>query len=164
MYWFCGINDSSNSHKEMYLVALKSAKRNTTLVPILIYDGNDNEFISKLSKYNLQIVNHKTNFYTKPNFNKKNKDWINIATGAFLRIDIPIICKKLSIIDEYVLYTDVDIIFLKDVVDDLSIYKPAYFAICPQFSKDNYIIFNSGVMLINLNGMYNTYDEFTNFI
>ena len=102
MYWFCGLNDNSKSHKDMYLVALKSAKRNTTLIPILIYDGNDNEFISKLSKYNIQIVNHKTNLYTKPNFIKQKANWINIATGAFLRIDIPIICKMLLITDEFV--------------------------------------------------------------
>ena len=163
MYWFAAVNDNSQMHKDMYLVALKSAILNTTLKPILIYDGEDKVFSSLVEK-NATLIKHKTLLYNKPNFLNKDQGWKNIACGAYLRIDIPIICKNLNIQDEFVLYTDTDVIFLKDVVNQLKQYNPTYFSICPEFDKNNYTHFNSGVMLMNVKNMLNTYKEFTEFI
>ena len=159
MYWFAGLNDKSKMHKDLYLVALKSAILNTSLKPILIYDGNDEEFSTQVSK-NAQIIKHRSLLHTKPNFRKKEEDWKYLAGGAYLRIDIPLICKSYNINDKYVLYTDTDVIFLQNVVEKFKDYQPKYFAICPEYNKDDYIIFNSGVMLINVDNMYNTYNEF----
>lgn len=58
MYWFAAVNDNSQMHKDMYLVALKSAILNTTLKPILIYDGNDEIFSSSVEK-NATLINIK---------------------------------------------------------------------------------------------------------
>lgn len=113
---------------------------------------------------NATIINHRISFHDKPNFIKKEEDWKKIAYGAFLRIDIPIICKQIFIEDEYVLYTDTDVIFLNDVVDELKKYNPEYFAICPEENQDDFISFNSGVMLLNVNNMYRTYNDFICFM
>jgi len=164
MYWFCGLNDNSEMHKSLYITALKSAYKNTKLTPILLYDGNDIDFQIKVINLNAIIINHRISFHDKPNFIKKEEDWKKTAYGAFLRIDIPIICKQISIEDEYVLYTDTDVIFLNDVVDELKKYNPEYFAICPEFNENDFISFNSGVMLINVNNMYKTYNDFTYFM
>lgn len=162
MYWFCGVNDNSKMHKDLYLIALKSAIQNTTLKPILLYDGTDEKFCVEVEK-NATLVKHRTLFHNKINFQKQTQDWKSIASGAFLRIDIPIICKNLGIQDNKVLYTDTDVIFLTDV-DELNTYNPSYFSICPEYDKQNYEIFNSGVMLINVQGMLNSYTEFVNFM
>jgi hypothetical protein len=164
MYWFCGVNDYSQMHKTLYLAALISAKKNTSLKPILLYDGNDEDFCNKVELFGSNIVKHVTSFSNKENFIKKNVNWKGTACGAFLRIDIPLICDKLNIKDPTVLYTDTDVIFLKDVVSDLQTYTPEYFAICPQFIKTNYEEFNSGVMLLNVKTMLETYNEFSNFM
>ena len=159
MYWFSCVNDKSKLHKDLYLVALKSAIINTTLKPILIYDGNDEEFCSQVSK-NAKIIKHHSLLHTKPNFRKREENWKFLAGGAYLRIDIPIICKSNHINEQYVLYTDTDVLFLEDVAIELEKYNPMYFAICPELQKENYKMFNSGVMLINVENMYNTYNEF----
>ena len=164
MYWFCGINDNDLKYRKMYINALKSARKNTTLNPIILYDGNDDIFINEIEKYNGTVIKHTTLLNNKPNFKNKDIGFKGIATGAYLRVDIPIICARLNIKDETVLYTDVDVIFVKDVVSELQTYKPNYFAICPQTNKTDYVIFNSGVMLINVKAMFDTYIEFTDFV
>ena len=164
MFWFCGVNDRSQMHKNLYLAALISAKKNTTLIPVLLYDGNDTDFCHRVETYGCKLVKHVTSFSNKENFIKKNVDWKGIANGAFLRIDIPLVCDTLHIKDPFVLYTDTDVIFLQDVVSDLESYAPEYFAICPEFNKTNYDQFNSGVMLINIKTMLESYSEFANFM
>jgi len=164
MYWFCGVNDRSQMHKNLYLVSLRSAKKNTTLNPILLYDGNDEEFCHAVELYRCKIVHYVTSFSNKENFIKKHVNWKGIASGAFLRIDIPLICDKLNIKDSTVLYTDTDVIFLQDIVSDLESYTPYYFAICPEINKTDYNHFNSGVMLLNVKTMLETHSELSNFM
>jgi hypothetical protein len=168
MYWFCCVNDNSEIHKNMYLVALNSAIKNTSLSPILVYDGIDEKFVSDIESKNGRVIRYKTSLYNKPNFmaacERNFSGWKGTACGAYLRIDVPIICRDLNITDETVLYTDTDVIFLMDVVGELNQHKPKYFSVCPETQKNNYDDFNSGVMLMNLQGMLSTYENFTIFI
>lgn len=127
MYWFCGVNDNSQNHKDMYITALRSSKYITNLTPIIIYDGADSNFVESVNQLGGNVVKYSSGLNSKPVFQKKPEDWKAIAKGAFLRVDIPIICKYLDIVDEYVLYTDTDVIFMKDVVDELQKFKPKYF-------------------------------------
>lgn len=163
MYWFCGVNDNSQEHKEMYLTALQSGITHTTLTPILIYDGTDELFCAEVIKH-ARLLRRKTLLYNKPAFSSQTDEWKATACGAFLRIDIPVICKELGITDEYVLYTDTDVIFMEDVVDDLQKYTPKFFSICPEKNTEDYIGFNSGVMLINVQSMFDTYPQFVHFM
>jgi hypothetical protein len=164
MYWFCGVNDNSQNHKDMYIAALRSALKYTTLIPMLIYDGDDSKFMENVNQLGSKVIKHSSVLNDKPVFQSKPADWKSIGTGAFLRIDIPLICKYLNIPDKYVLYTDTDVIFMQDVVNELHKFSPKYFAVCPEFEKNDWSCINTGVMLINLENMYTTYNSFVNYM
>ncbi len=70
----------------------------------------------------------------------------NVALGAFLRTEIPMISNDSGV----VLYTDCDVLFLKDpVYNGLPI---KYFAAGPEMDVDDYSVhgMNTGVMYMNL--------------
>lgn len=163
MYWFAGLNDNDSYYKELYIVALKSSKK-TKLLPVLIYNGIDETFIETVKYHGARVIIHGPFFADRPNFMNKPVDWINTALGAYLRVDIPKICEKYGIHAEYVLYTDCDVIFMKDPIDELSTYKPMYFACCSEINSSNFEEFNSGVMLLNVANMLKTYDIFIDTI
>ena len=71
MYWFAAVNDNSQMHKDMYLVALKSAILNTTLKPILIYDGEDKVFSSLVEKNATLITTRKDWVKFSPTYQQK---------------------------------------------------------------------------------------------
>ena len=159
MRWFAGLNDNDQYYKELYLAALKSSKK-TKLVPVLLYNGIDESFIENVKSYGAQVIIHSPFFSQRENFLNKPDDWKNTALGAFLRLDIPKICETYDIQDEYVLYTDCDVIFIKDPVEELIKYKPMYFACSSEMNPADFEHFNSGVMLINVVNMLNTYNSF----
>lgn len=69
------------------------------------------------------------------------------ASGAYLRFEVPLIETE----DEFVLYTDCDVLFTGPVeLDDL---RPKYFACAPEFYKDKWDYCNTGVMLMNVPAM-----------
>jgi lipopolysaccharide biosynthesis glycosyltransferase len=164
MYWFACVNDNSPFHRDMYIVALKSSIKNTKLKPIIIYDGNNEQFQKEVADLGGKVINHVLSFSNKPGFTNRTQQWQNTARGAYLRTDIPLICKQHNITDNYVLYTDTDVIFLKDVEPELSALTPRYFAVCPEFKKTEWSYFNSGVMLINLKNMTEIYNEFLEYM
>jgi lipopolysaccharide biosynthesis glycosyltransferase len=158
MFWFSCVNDSSQSYKDMYLAALRSAKKNTILRPILVYDGKDTQFISSVKNLGARVHHHIFSGAATEVFQSKSIPWKKIFTGTYLRIDIPRICGDLSIYDKYVLYTDVDVLFVKDPVPILGLCMPEYFAACPEFEKDNWAYINAGILLLNVEAMSDTYD------
>lgn len=108
------------------------------------------------------MIEHRVSFLDEYIKSGKSKGACEIASGAFLRIDIPIILKKYNYKDENILYTDVDIIFMKDPVFDI---KPKYFACCSESDKNpNNISMNSGVMYLNVIEMYKTYNSLIDFM
>ena len=148
MKWFLAISEASLSEDDLYAncirVAVASAKANTSLKPILLYDGDGGRFVEELKSLGVQVKRHRTALYRDIVEDKPSDDhYMRIASGAFLRIDIPIIEEN----DDFVLYTDCDVLFLKD--PDLSRLAPKYFAVAPEFHRGDYNSMNSGVMLIN---------------
>lgn len=164
MYWFACVNDNSPFHRDMYIVALKSSIKNTKLKPIIIYDGNNETFEREVTELGGKVIHHVLSFANKSGFTNCNKEWQNTARGAYLRTDIPLICKQNNITDNYVFYTDTDVIFIDDVEQELSNFTPKYFAVCPEFKQTDWSYFNSGVMLINLKNMTEIYDEFLEYM
>ena len=146
----------------MYTVAVLSAKKtNPNIKPFLILDGEMDDNLEKLEKLGVTIIKHQSLFYDSLLEHYKTN---TIAFGAFLRIDIPKICEKLGIVDEYVLYTDNDVLF-KDDISTLFKLKPNYFMVSGEFSKSfTTSSINTGVMWINWYNMNKCYDEFVSFI
>lgn len=182
MYWFSGINNHNkrlyNDYIKMYKVAVITAKQtNPQLKPVLILDGEEDDNIRELSGMGVKIVKHRVKFYSilekhystiKVFDSYKNLDpeliFDTIAFGAFIRIDIPHICKELSIEDDYVLYTDNDVMFISDV-SELEKLKPNFYNCAGEFTKKfNYMGLNTGVMVVNWKNLLLIYDDFVDFI
>lgn len=156
MKWYFACNDRSPDFFPLIKGAVESALKNTTLQPHFIYDGVENELTQWLKQRGVRIINHRISFY---NALEKYYDEASlaIASGAFLRCDIPIIETE----DEFVLYTDCDVLFLKNFELDL---KPKYFACSTQFTKRNFTDFNTGVMVMNVKKLRESHNKFIEFI
>lgn len=156
MKWYFACNDKSPDFSPLIKAAVNSALENTTLELNFIYDGKENELTQWLREKGVNIVHHRVSFYEALK-NHYNEPLLNMASGAFLRCDIPIIEKE----DDFVLYTDCDVLFLKDFKTDL---EPKYFACSTQFDKKNFRDFNTGVMLMNVKRLRESYEKFSQFI
>lgn len=149
MKWYFAINEFGTGSDIGHLakLAVNSARRFTDLEPHMLYYGNRNKFTAWMERHGVTVID------TKPTFERAlgqaiDAGWYPRAlTGHWLRTEI---C-NIETRDEFVLYTDVDVIFLKSI--DLSGLKPKYFACAPETDKDNWSHFNSGVMVMNIPGL-----------
>lgn len=164
MKWFFAISESSlmrtnYNWPDLIRAAVISARQNTTLIPHLLYDGEENAFIADLRFLGVNVIQHRVSFYeTLLGVHPENKTYIETASGAFLRVDIPVIVER----DDYVVYTDCDVLFLRDPAFEE--HAPAWFSAAPQMRQDDYEDMNSGVMLINVPQMRSSYRHFVDFI
>lgn len=142
----------------MIKAAVRSAIANTTLEPHFIYDGEPDELTEWLENNGVTVIYHRVSFYNKIEENFLPES-LHIPSGAYLRCDIPALNSE----DEYVLYTDCDVIFLRDVNFE-NIPKPKFFACSSQFNKRDFADFNTGVMVMNLPSLRKSYDKFIEFI
>lgn len=166
MKWFSGLNSLNQgaylNYIKMYKVAVITAKRtNPDLQPYLILDGEIDDHINDLIKMGVTVIKHKVTF-SKELIEHYKED--TIAPGAFLRIDIPKVCEKNNITDDYILYTDNDVFFTSSV-SSLKKLTPKYFMCSGEFNKKfspNDV--NSGVMWMNCKEMLKDYDDFVFYI
>lgn len=156
MKWYFACNYTSLDFFPLIKAAVNSAIENTTLEPHFIYDGAENELTDWLRAKGVKIIKHRVSFHDAI-IKHYPESQSNTPLGAFLRCDIPLI----ELEDEFILYTDCDVLFLKDFKTDL---KPKYFACSTQFDKKNYKDFNTGVMLMNVKKLRESHEKFTKFI
>lgn len=158
MKWYFALNNKSENYRYLAKVAVQSAAANTSLRAHCIYDGGPDEFTSWLESHGVEVIYHRVSFIEALE-DYYPADKIVTASGAFLRCDIPIIEEE----DDYVLYTDCDVIFLRDVsAADLP--RPKLFACSTEFKTDDWSYFNSGVMVMNIRNMREDHAAFTSFI
>lgn len=166
MKWFMALNSRESSIKHstasaryefMALAALASAKKNAPqLEPHLIYNGLPNQFTDRVRELGCELIFHQLSVQSLiDSVSDDFKAWKHISRGALLRIDIPNIVDC----DEVVLYTDVDVIFLKDP----SAFVPSVntFALAPEQDVHDYgqTNINSGVMFLNPRNVRSIFDE-----
>ena len=152
MKWYFCLNDAGLlGFAEIVLVAAHSALKNTDLEAHLIYDGLKNEITEYLSSIGVNIHYHRSGAAHLIDGAKVQFGYVpSVARGAYLRLDIPLIEHD----DEYVIYTDCDVIFFSrpNIVD----IKPDILAAAPEYAATTTMptpynkIFNSGVMLLNV--------------
>jgi glycosyl transferase family 8 len=162
MKWYFAVNAPSlqaqrQFWESMILTAVRSALRHTDLVPHLMFDGGDDPFLRVLDQLGVTIVRHRVSFYDALERHDSSQGYLMIASGAFLRTEIPTIED-----DPFVLYTDCDVMFAGAV--ELNDYRPDKFACAPEFQPDAFSDFNTGVMLMNVESLREDLDEFTTFI
>ena len=164
MKWFFAVNQESLSvmrdHFEpLILAAVHSAKAHTTLDPHLVFDGGDDPFLDVLVGLGVKIIRHRVSFHDSlERFGEANPGYLRIAGGAFLRVEIPLI----EIRDEFVLYSDCDVLFERDPTPYLP--RPRYFACAPENDPNNWTDFNTGVMVMNLPALRRDIGDFASFI
>ncbi|MCF3651818.1 hypothetical protein [Synoicihabitans lomoniglobus] len=150
MRWFFALNEASASfwdYANLVQVAVHSARTRTSLQPVCLYDGNDNQLTAWLEATGVRIIRRRTFLY----------QWVTelgpIPRGAYLRLEIPAICQEQGWDDTYVLYTDCDVVFRRDPAPLLRPLEPKFFAAAPESDRTDFDRFNSGVMWINVAGL-----------
>ncbi|WP_234744992.1 hypothetical protein [Burkholderia sp. WTPI3] len=163
-WYFClsesSIDRANHGWRDLIAVAVNSALANTNFEPYLIYDGVDSHFLDFLRAKGVNIIFHRVGFYDAlAKRDESEPGYLAIASGAFLRTEIPLIEKE----DEFVLYTDCDVIFRGQ--PNFSGIRPELFACAPQAAMADYDNdANSGVLVINVPKMRESYKEFSDFI
>lgn len=156
MKWFFALNALTEhlaAYSEMVKVAVLSARRHTTLEPIFLYDGPRGELTEWLEARGVQVIERRTRIYEElaALAAEKNDPFIlQCGAGAFLRLEIPVLCSERGWADEEVLYTDCDIMFTGDIADLLPELRGYFIGAAPEGEKDNPDFINSGVMLMRV--------------
>jgi hypothetical protein len=160
------------------VVDLECARRRMTGGKAAYVGIDHNTYVDKwlewMKSKNVIVVDHKVSFLDKIkevftgssvlNEIRGEQHSYDLAGGAFLRCDIPSICDKLGIKDEYVFYTDTDVFFINHKIDYLLGLKPKYLAASLEHDPYDWRLFNSGVMVLNVESMRKSLQEIVDHI
>jgi GT2 family glycosyltransferase len=161
MKWYFSLSEASidrpdHGWRGLVRTAVVSARSNTNLHPYMLYDGDESDFLAELRGLGVTVIRHKVTFHEA--LASRGPSYLPIALGAFLRVELPLIETE----DEFVLYTDCDVVFRRHPEIGL---RPKYFAAAPETSKVDYRNnMNSGVMLMNVPAMRERLPELRQFI
>jgi hypothetical protein len=174
------------AYDEMAKVAVRSAFRRTSLIPVCVFYGTPDAPLAQwLASEGVRMI-----FHTAPVWRQRLVDGVKSAQAAnlgatasvlfqsvemematFLRIDVSI----LGFVDEFILYADVDILFLCEVsVADFGKVPPRVFTIGSELYPGGISVQdsslgpnnalqlagNAGMMLLNVEGMRRTHARF----
>ncbi|MGE7413385.1 hypothetical protein [Methylobacterium tarhaniae] len=138
-------------------IAALSAKKFTTLDPVLLYCGEANEQTRWLQEIGVEVVRSELPYLDLIlKLTQEGRYW-TASVGHWLRTNVCLEEKE----DEIILYTDVDVLFLKNVNYSA---KPKYFAAAPEFNPNSWNYFNAGVMIANMHGLRSQYQEFEAYL
>jgi hypothetical protein len=152
LHWFFALSSRPSvlpfsDYEQMARVAVITAQERKNLIPHFLYDGEDNEFTEWLACRGVTVSKLRTRLFEEfGKLSKVHPGFPGIASGTFLRLEVPSLARSWGIEDP-VLYTDVDVMFTGEV--DLASLRPACFAVAPEFERDDYVNINAGVMLMN---------------
>ncbi len=142
--------DPDQGFRDCIRAAVASARRNTDLRPHMLYDGIEDDFTAEMREAGVDVRLHHIDFHAALGRAQQlqKPDWphyMDTAAGAFMRLDIG----QLEHEEEFVLYTDCDVMFEAAItIDHL---RPEIFAAAPQFRTDGFFDdMNCGVMVINV--------------
>lgn len=146
MKWYFGLNEGGTRLDlgDLAKLAVTSARRFTNLRPHMLYHGNRNAFTAWMEREGVTVIDVRLSYEAAMKKAIRAGWYPAPLEGHWLRTEI---C-NIECEDEYVLYTDIDVVFLKPV--DLTAMRPRFFACAPEFDKDNWNYFNSGVMVMNI--------------
>lgn len=144
--WYFAANESGSEgpgglHARL---AVLSALQNTQLRPHLVTSGFRNEFTDWMERRGVRVLDASQPL--KPAIEEADRAgrYSRAYLGHWLRCEIPALERE----DEFVLYTDYDVVFLRPPA--LRAVRPACFACAPEFRVDGWNYVNTGVMLMNV--------------
>lgn len=169
MQWFLALVEGCAGFKgygDMVKVAIHTALRHTSLRPHLLYNGGENHLTSWLRDRDIPIIRCAT--FLEPDIAVLScgEHEVNIRAalrGIFLRVELPRLGAELGL-DERVLYTDCDVFFRGDVTAELAATDCHYFAVAPEFDREDYQQMNTGVMWMNLAKLRSVDADFRTFV
>ena len=156
--------DPDQGFRDCVRAAVASAKEKTDLRPHMIYDGPEDAFTQEMRNAGVTVIFHRLSFHERLSLAQRHQkpewpDYMRTAEGAFMRLEIGIIETE----DPYVLYTDCDVMFERDV--SIAHLQPEIFAVAPQFKTDAFFDdINCGVMVINVARMRRDRDALVEFM
>ncbi|HEY3602582.1 MAG TPA: hypothetical protein VGK72_11550 [Chthoniobacterales bacterium] len=169
MKWFFALTGDSTAFREyaeMIRVAVHTAQKFTSLAPHFLYEGEENELTRWLRARQVRIIRHRSAFRERLGElgrEKGNPHFEAALSGAFSRVELPEIVTRLGD-SERVLYTDCDVMFTGEVVPELEANRCEYFAVAPETLREDYVNMNTGVMLMNIRRLHETWPQFRDYI
>ena len=160
MRWYFGI-DEAGSHGGLGALArtaVLSARAIGGLSPRLLYYGSETDFTEWMRRHGVTVIVTEPRFLPAIRAAEAAGTHRSHSIGHWLRIGIPL----LETTDEFVLYTDCDVVFLRAI--NWAAPRPKLFAAAPEFKRDNWNYFNSGVMLLNVAALRQSYEAFERHI
>ena len=169
MQWFLALSEASPAFKqygEMAQVAVHTALRHTSLRPHFLYDGGRNDLTRWLCARGVPVIPCQTYLLGQLSGLRCGEHEVKIRSalrGILLRMELPRLGLERNL-DQRVLYTDTDVFFRAEVVDELAAIDCRYFAVGPEFEPQDYRQMNTGVMWMNLPGLQSVDGEFKEFV
>ncbi len=170
-WFFCfHLDDTPRSilKRSLIQVSVITALENTTLEPYCLCDDPPADLAEWLVAQGVTVIP-----YASPLRPAIRKVWSDITVcGVFLRLHIPAVAAEMGIDDEHVLYTDYDVMFMRDPTAGLMELRPRLFAAAPEVGFDRVgdlknarrrrgqPSINSGAMVMNLPKLRESYDHF----
>lgn len=163
-WYFCMERRGLLRFENCIRVALHSCRKYTSLKPVCVWYDEEYQipvnFHEMLERYGVEIVLGRGLIYQMA---QSQGDSIKVAlnhavAGSYLRYEIPFIENE----DEFVFYADVDVIFQSEL--DFSNIKPRFFAAAPEFNRGNYGYINSGIMVMNMENMRQTFQGYAEVV
>lgn len=153
MKWYTCLNeDGLTLYRDHLKIAIASCRACTSLDPHVVFDGDPETLIDAVGRQDFTIHQKATALWPDiievaegPGFKHR------IASGAFLRMEIA----NLEQTEDFVLYTDCDVLFCADV--DFSKCRPRLIAAAPEADQTDWSSFSSGVMILNVAAARNDY-------
>lgn len=122
-------------------VAVASCLAKTRLRPICLYNGDSEAHVARLRALGVEVIGHRSSL--EPLLRRAYGEAYDTFSGHWLRLDIPALEQE----DDFVLYTDVDVMFLAHPTPP-RLSKPL--AAAPERYRWRYPHFNSGVLVMNV--------------
>jgi hypothetical protein len=155
--WYFAANYRGlNRNFGLVKAAVASARANTTLEAFCIYHGEDCEALDWVISRGVHVIRRESSLSRelKSAYGEKYP----IFSGHWLRVDIP----NIDLESEYVLYTDVDVMFLQD--PRRYMFRPTLAAAAEESHLGVRRTFNSGVLVLNMPAMRLVHEEFLSAI
>ncbi len=168
--WFFAYNGSYSDVYDIHIrVMVRSALANTSIDPHFLYCGPQNDSrLGFLRSHGVKVIHHTPSILPALERTKARVPHypLHIASGAFMRIDVPLVCRDLGYDDDVVLYTDCDVVFNRDIPRDPSkaFLRPTFFSAAPQHSQTDLTDMNSGVMIMNVKNLLHDHSSFAHSI
>jgi hypothetical protein len=154
--WYFAINEAGARGEVGWhaKLAALSALQRTGLEPVLLHTGAPGPLTAWMESRGVRVLNVHLPFEQQIAELEARGRYSSAFLGHWLR---SMIC-LLENTDQFVLYTDCDVVFMSD--PDLGDVRPAYFACAPEFQRDNWNYVNTGVMVLNVPALKADFQRF----